>query len=151
VRVSIKGHDQIIARLRRLPKQFLDATAVGEFNAAQEIMTLAKSRAPYEFGALEKAAFVQPANYTTNAAMVEMGFHGVPYIEAQHEVLDYSHPGKESRTNNRARAARGQPKFLESAINDLAKRAQQVISASVAYFLKTGKLPRPQGRIGPKR
>lgn len=147
MKVHIKGVDELIARIQRLPKQFADATAVGEFNAAQEVMKLSKSRAPFEFGALEKAAFVELPKFTAHGVNIEIGYHGVPYIEAQHETEWYSHPGKFSRTKNRARASQGQHRFLASALTDMEGRVKQVVAQAVAYFLKTGRLPKMVGGI----
>jgi len=143
----IKGSDEIIAQFRRYPKQFLDAAAVGEFNAGQATMALSKTRAPYEHGDLEKAAFVELPKITSYSVLVEVGYFGIPYIARQHEDLSYNHPGLYSKTQNKARASQGQAKFLESAVNDTLDSNKRIIAAAINYFLRTGRLPAMRGTI----
>lgn len=143
--------NKLEAQLRKLPKQFRDASAVGQFNAAQDIMAVSKTRAPFEHGDLEKAAFVDDIKYTALSAAVDMGYSGVPYMVRQHEDLSYNHPGVDSKTANPGRAAQGQPKFLETAINDGASNTEQAIRNAIDYFLRTGALPKLRGNIGPRQ
>jgi hypothetical protein len=144
---TIKGADEVVSRFRRYPKQFLDAAAVGEFNAAQQIMTLSKTRAPYEHGDLEKAAFVEFPKFTAQSVLVEIGYAGIPYIARQHEDLSYNHPGLQSKTSNPGRASQGQAKFLETAVRDRLKESRQIVAAAINYFIRTGKLPAMKGSI----
>jgi hypothetical protein len=143
----IKGADEIISRFRRYPKDFLDAAAVGEYNAAQDVMALSKTRAPYEHGDLEKAAFVEVPKFTTHSVLVEIGYSGIPYIARQHEDLSYNHPGLGSKTSNPGRASQGQAKFLETAVRDRLKESRQIVAAAINYFIRTGKLPAMKGSI----
>lgn len=139
------------AELRKLPKQFRDASAVGQFNAAQDVMAVSKTRAPFEHGDLEKAAFVDPVKYTAQSVVIGMGYAGVPYMVRQHEDLSYNHPGLDSKTADPGRASQGQPKFLESAVNDGARDTERTIREAIDYFLRTGSLPKTRGSIGPRR
>lgn len=146
MKVTIKGSDEIISRFRKYPKQFIDAAAVGEFNAGQQTMALSKTRAPYEHGDLEKAAFVEFPKISMFSVLVEIGYYGIPYIAAQHEN-HYNHPGLYSKTKNRGRAAQGQRQFLATAVADRIKQNQQVIKEAINYFLRTGRLPAMRGSI----
>lgn len=141
----------MVQTLRRLPRQMTDATAVGQFNAAQKTMVLAKSRAPFEEGDLESKAFVDDVRYTAHGAAVDFGFEGPDYLIRQHEDLDYNHPGIYSKTSDPGRAAQGQPKFLESAMNDTERQTRQIIAKAVADFLRTGVLPKVEDEGIPSR
>lgn len=145
--------NKLEAQLRKLPKQFRDASAVGQYNAAQDIMVVSKSRAPFEHGDLEKAAFVDDIKYTAKSAVVDMGYSGVPYMVRQHEDTSLNHDPTTngSKTSNPGRAAQGQPKFLESAINDGANDAEKTIRGAIDHFLRTGSLPKLRGNIGPRQ
>ncbi len=147
MKVIIKGSNEIISKFRKYPKQFLDAAAVGEFNAGQQTMALSKTRAPYEHGDLEKSAFVEFPKISMLSVLVEIGYYGIPYIAAQHENTSYSHPGLYSKTKNRGRASQGQAKFLATAVNDRLKQNQEVIKEAINYFLRTGRLPAMRGSI----
>jgi hypothetical protein len=144
---EIKGHDEIIKKFRRYPKHFLDAAAVGEFNAGQVIMKLSKSWAPFEHGDLEKSAFVNLPRITAMSVLVEIGYYGIQYLERQHEDTSYQHPGKYSKTKNRGRAAQGQSKFLESAVQELEAQSRQIVANAINYFIRTGRLPAMKGNI----
>lgn len=145
----IKGFEKLQAQLRKLPKEMLDATAAGQFNAAQEIMALAKSRAPFEHGTLEESAYVADPRYGSASATVEMGFGGDagPYMLMQHENMEYQHPGEKSQTSDPGRAAQGQAKFLESAINDSEEDARAAIAEAVNYYIRTGRHIKLRGDI----
>lgn len=142
-----QGLQKLEARLQKLPREFIDATAAGQANAAQDIMALAKSRAPFESGTLEASAYVADVQYSPNGASVEMGFGGdaAEYMVIQHETLEgpkWNHPGKYTKTKNLGRAAQGQSKFFESAVNDRAKQTARTIADAVATFLRTGRMPK---------
>ena len=139
------------ATLRRLPSACLDATAVGQFNAAQLIMETSKSRAPFEHGDLEAAAYVEDPAFTPKSAAVEFGYAGVPYMVIQHETDTYSHAGLYTKTKNRPRADQGEPKFLETAVNDRTADAAAAIRAAVQFYMRTGKLPAMRGTIGERK
>jgi len=147
---KIVGHDELIKKLVRLPGAALEASAVGQFNAAQNTMAISKQRAPFEHGDLEKAAFVQFPKITAFAASVEMGYSGVAYTETQHEG-DWQHPGSKTTTSNMARASQGQKKFLETAVQDTEGDTVRMIAAAVDFFLRTGRLPKMTGSIGGKQ
>jgi len=146
---TILGYDELVKDLKRLPGAALDASAVGQFNAAQATMVVSKARAPYEHGDLEKAAFVELPRITAFAAIVQMGFYGIDYIARQHETgpSEYQHPGTRTRTKNRGRAQQGQWKFLESAVQDTQGDTNRIIAAAVDYFIRTGRLPAMKGSI----
>lgn len=149
MKLTITGQKELSATLRKLPKQMLDATAVGEYNAAQAVMAVAKARAPFESGALEESAWVSDIKYSAQSASVQMGFGGdaTPYMVAQHENESYQHPGTSTKTTNLGRAAQGRAKFLSSAIEDMAKETAATIRAAVNRFIRTGRLPRTEGPI----
>jgi hypothetical protein len=138
------------ATLRRLPSACLDASAVGQFNAAQLIMETSKSRAPFEHGDLEAAAYVEDPNFTAKSAAVEFGYAGVPYMVVQHEGA-FNHPGLDTQTKNMPRAQQGERKFLETAVNDRTPDAEAAIRAAVQFYMRTGKLPAMRGAIGAKK
>ena len=148
---EIKGSDKLIKNFKRLPGACLEASAVGQYNAAQETMKLSKSRAPYEHGDLEKSAFVEFPRITAFSALVEIGYFGIPYIARQHEETTWKHPGKHPTTKNRGRAEQGESKFLESAVRDTEKSTLAIIAKAVNYFISTGKLPAMKGNIKGKQ
>jgi len=141
--LKLEGADELAFALRRFPKQNLEATAIGVYNAMQDVMTEAKARAPYEFGDLEASAYVAKPEVGAKSAMAEGGFGGkaAKYMILQHEREDYQHPGKETKTSNMARAARGEYKFFEKALNNQRKAIRSRIAEAVNYFLKRGALP----------
>jgi hypothetical protein len=146
MKFSISGSDELKGQIRKLPKQFKDASAVGQANAAQDIMALSKTRAPYEDGDLEAGAFVGDVDYTAHSVVVDFGYEGVPYLARQHEDLTLNHPGLKSKTKNPGRAAQGEAKFLESAMNDLDRSAQRSVAKAIDFFLRTGLLPKVVSR-----
>ncbi len=145
--VKVAGIAEVKAQIKRLPKQFRDASAVGQFNAAQVTVELAKTRAPFEHGALEAAAFVEFPRFTAAGVVVDFGFSGLDYIAVQHENTDFNHPGLGSRTSNPGRAAQGQPKFLETAMSDTEDDTVRSVEAAVDYFIRNGSLPPMKGSI----
>ena len=149
--IKFKGSSELQATLRRLPKQMLDASAVGQHNAAQDVMALSVTRAPFEEGDLEKSAFVSDVRYGGASASVDYGYSGPAYLVRQHEDLSLSHPGLDTRTSNPGRAAQGQAKFLESAQNEMSSQTERTIAAAVDYFLRTGRLPHTRGSIPNKQ
>lgn len=144
---TILGWDELVKDLKRLPGAALDASAVGQFNAAQATMVVSKARAPYEHGDLEKSAFVELPRITAFAAIVQMGYYGIDYIARQHEETSYQHPGTQTRTKNLGRAQQGQAKFLESAVRDTEADTNRIIAAAVDFFIRTGRLPAMKGSI----
>jgi hypothetical protein len=139
MKVKILGSSELKATLKRLPKQFLDASAVGQFNGAQIVMQDAIPRTPLEDGDLRASAYVEDPRYSVHSAIVDMGYAGLPYIARQHEDLSYQHPF-------------GENKFLEKAINAKSGEANQAIADAVSYFLETGKMPKmAQAKVGPRK
>jgi len=140
-----------VAQLRRLPKQFLDASAIGQYNAAQDVMEVSQAQAPFEFGALSDAAFVEDPTFTAQSANVEFGYSGPDYIVRQHETEDYNHPGLDSRTSDKGRAQQGRDHFLSNPMNEMAGKSADTIAEAVAEFVATGSLPSVSaGKIGRK-
>ena len=145
--IKFKGTNELKVTLRRLPAQMLDASAVGQHNAAQDVMAVSVQRAPYEEGDLEKSAYVSDIRYGGQSASVDYGYYGPEYLVRQHEDLSYQHPGQDSRTANPGRAAQGQAKFLESAQNEMMNQTTRTIAEAVDYFLRTGRMPSTRGTI----
>lgn len=148
---QIKGSDEVIKQFKRLPGACLDASAVGQFNAAQVTMELSKTRAPYEHGDLENSAFVDLPRITAFAAIVDLGYFGIPYIARQHEETSWQHRGTRSTTDNPARADAGKARFLATAVQETEKEATNIIAKAVDYFIRTGKLPAMKGSIKGKQ
>lgn len=138
-KTKMTGIGDVLDFYRRLPKKYLDATAVGEYNAAQDTMKLSKQRVPLDTGDLENSAFVSDPRYGAASATVEMGYSGIPYAARQHEDMSYQHPGGR------------QAKFLESAVTDMAAQTRATILAAVDHFLRTGRLPQTRGNIGGRK
>ncbi len=126
------------AKFTRLPKKYLDATAIAQFNVAVDIMELAKTRVPYETGELANTAYLNNPEYGSREVSVDMGFQG-PYAVRQHEDLTYSHPGKGS--SNPSGGQQGQPKYLEESVNDFSDDIQREITKALRDFTKDGTMP----------
>jgi hypothetical protein len=155
MRLTVKHSDydrklaKLNARLTRFPKEAQGATAIGMFAAAQDVMELARSRAPIgpdpskdhsdrQPGKLRAAAYARYERLMGGASVsVDMGFEGTfsdrgspqRYMTIQHENMQYEHPQG------------GQAKFLESAVDDMTQQTKQTIAAYVQAWLRTGKMP----------
>lgn len=141
--LKVTGGKELKDVLRRFPKGAKAAAAVAQLNVAHAILPIAQARAPYEHGTLEDSAYISNPRYTDESVVVEYGFGGaaVPYMVRQHEDLSYQHPGQESKTDDPGRAAAGQPKFLESAVDENADLLNQEYAKAIAYYARTGKMP----------
>jgi len=146
--IRLRGMDDMVATLKRLPKQFLDVSAAAQYNAAQKTMGLSVLRVPFEMGDLEASAYVDMPRYTAKGVMVDFGYYGPDYIVRQHENLDYNHPGL--RSTNPSAGAKGQAKYLASAVNEMEDETERMIQAAIDRFLATGVMPRRNGPFGPK-
>jgi hypothetical protein len=128
-----------------MPRELAAVSAIGQYAAAQEIMKLARDRAPIgpspdpqdragHPGALKAGAYVRPPNVRFAAggsASVEMGFEGLPhlYMVKQHEETGYEHPQG------------GEAKFFETAVLDRAKETTRIIAFYVDTYIRTGRAP----------
>jgi hypothetical protein len=152
IRIKIQNARELSFALRKFPQEHSDAVAKGLFNAMQFVMDEATARAPYEFGTLSKSAYVTEPNYSKKSSVVEAGFAGeaADYMVLQHEIAGYQHPGTRSRSPDMARAARGEYKFFEKALNNNKKLIRDKIAEAINYLLERGKLPRKNNRRYPK-
>ncbi len=141
--LKVSGSQALKDVLRRFPKGAKAAAAVAQLNAAHRILPIAQERAPYEHGTLEDSAYISNPNYSNHAVTVEYGFGGaaVPYMVRQHEDLSYQHPGEHTRTDDPGRAAQGQAKFLESAVNENQDVIEDEYRRAIAHFARTGSMP----------
>lgn len=148
LKLKLEGATELAFALRRFTKENKEAAAVGLYNAMQLVMTEAKSRAPYEFGALENSAYVALPDTGAKSAVVEGGFGGkaADYMILQHERADYQHPGTSTKTQDMARAQRGEYKYFEKALNNQKSNIRKLVAEAVNYFIRTRKLPRKQKR-----
>lgn len=136
------GVRRLLTRLKRFPKETLQASAAGQEAAAQDTMVLAKEYAPLgrpddprpgHPHALEEGAYVREAVVSGSGAVtVEMGFEGLPepYMVKQHENVDYKHPRK------------GRVFFLKDAVDETLKQTRNTIALFVNHFIKTGRIRR---------
>ena len=143
--IKIKGMSELRGQIRKLPKQMLDASAIGQHNAAQDVMAVSKPLSPYEFGELEGGAYVELPKFTPSSAVVDFGYAGPDYLVRQHEDMDYQHPGIKSKTDDPGRAAQGRDHFLSNPVNEMVGRTEATIRAAVNEFLRTGRLPSLRG------
>lgn len=152
IKLKLDGKKELAFALRKMAKDHPDAAAKGIFNGMQFVMDEASARAPYEFGDLSKGAYVTEPDFTKKSAVVEGGFGGpaADYMILQHERADYQHPGTRSQSPNMARAAQGEYKFFEKALNNKMDLVQQKVADAINYLLERGKLPRKNNRRYPK-
>ncbi len=154
MKIKLKPVSDLQFALRKFPQEHSDAVAKGLFNAMQFVMDEATARAPYEFGTLSKSGYVTDPDSTRRSAVVEGGFGGeaADYMILQHEIPppDYVHPGTRSKSPNMSRAAKGEYKFFEKALNNNQKLIRDKIAEAINYLIERGKLPRKNNRRYPK-
>lgn len=152
IKLKLEGEKEMAFALRKFIKDHPDAAAKGLFNAMQFVMDEATAKAPYEFGTLSKSAYVTEPDFTKKSAVVEGGFGGeaADYMILQHERSDYQHPGTRSKSPNMARAAQGEYKYFEKALNNNKDLIVEKVAAAINYLLEKGKLPRKNNRRYPK-
>ena len=142
--------------LVKFPKDSKAATAIGMYAAAQDVMELARSRAPIgpspspdhadqQPGKLREGAYARYAQLMGGAGVtVDMGFEGTfsdrgspqRYMVVQHENTSFKHEQG------------GGPFFLSSAIDDLRSETTRTIAAYVQIWLRTGKMPaQPEQKV----
>lgn len=162
-RQSHSDYDKKLAVLKgwliKFPTNAKAASAVGMYAAAQNVMALARSRAPIgpspsrdhsdgQPGKLREGAFARYGQLMGGAGVtVEMGFEGAfsdrgspqRYMVVQHEDPSLKHPQG------------GQAFFLSSAIDDLRSETTRTIAAYVQVWLRTGKMPAPPEQKVPTR
>jgi len=112
--VTITGFGELAKTLQGLEAKATHGAVAGNFAVANNIMTVAKERAPVDTGVMRASGFVD-----VNGETVSMGFGGASsdYVVRQHEDLTLRHPGG------------GQAKFLESAIDEAHSGAPAVIAS----------------------
>ncbi|OFP16004.1 hypothetical protein HMPREF2998_00530 [Corynebacterium sp. HMSC065A05] len=99
----------------KIKQQIMARTQKGITSAAQVIEAAAIPLTPVDRGDLRQAAEVIPAQVDGKKAQGGVRYDGLPYIRRQHEELGYNHPRG------------GQAKYLETARNENAERAAQII------------------------
>jgi hypothetical protein len=128
VKVNVKGFKELGLTLRKVATNVVGASAVGQYNAAVEIIEAAKSNAPVKTGALQAGGYAEPARATSaQRVMVDYGFTGFAadrrYLLMQHE------------------ASPTHAKFFENAVNAAEARTNQLIYQAVNAYLKGGRVP----------
>lgn len=126
LKIEIEGV-KLKSVLNQLTPETLQAAGIGLHNEAERIMTRSKEEfVPVQTGALRSTGHVGDVEVRSNEVIVEMGYGGpaTPYAVAQHERLDYQHPGQ------------GQPKYLERPTLDALNGMSSRIAPDVAKELK---------------
>lgn len=149
--IKHSDYDKQLAKLKnwlvRFPTQAKAATAAGMFAAAQDVMELARSRAPIgpnpspdhsdgKPGKLREGAYARYNKLMGGQGVsVDMGFEGTfsdrgspqRYMVVQHEnIPPMNHPQG------------GQPFFLSNAVSDLQGHTTATIAKYVNAWLKSG-------------
>lgn len=127
LKIEIEGIAKLESVLSRLTPETLEAAGVGLHNEAERIMTRSKEEfVPVKTGALRSTGHVGEVEVKSNEVVVEMGYGGpgTPYAVAQHERLDYQHPGQ------------GEAKYLERPTLEAVHGMGSRIAADVAKELK---------------
>jgi hypothetical protein len=146
--------------LTRFPSNAKAATAVGMYAAAQDIMDLARSRAPLgpspskdhpdgQPGKLREAAYARYGQVMGGAGItVDMGFEGT--FSSRNQPNRYIVMQHETTYQNYTTQGTG-PFFFRSAVDDLKSETTRTIASYVNVWLRTGKMPAQPERKVPTR
>lgn len=128
VNAAIKGVKELAEKLGKSQKQTLQAIGAGLYAVGHEVRRVALPITPLDLGNLRATIYVTPPEITVGKVHVEVGVGGTsaPYALIVHEAPEWWN-WQEPGTG---------PKFLEKAMNKVAKRAGQIISKTAIAHLQ---------------
>lgn len=119
--IELRGMEGLAKKLRSTEANATQGGRAGAYALANNIMTVAKERAPFDQGILAGSGYVSPPDAQHS---VEIGFGGAAksYAVRQHEDLTFKH-------------TRGQAKYLESAVDEAGAGGLETIAGHIRLDL----------------
>lgn len=127
---GLVGFKELYLKMQQLAAKAPVATAFGMYDAMQEVMLDAKSRAPVDTGAMRDSGYVTPPTVSSQKEVsIEAGFGGPSeeYVVRQHEDTSLNHPNG------------GEAKFFENALDAGRGLIMATIAEHVNLYLRSGR------------
>ena len=133
----VVGVDKLIERFSLMIKKAPVAAAFGEYEGMQEIMIVAKERAPKDTWTMANSGYVSPPDVRGGESIIEAGFGGgsEEYVVRQHEDSELNHPNG------------GEAFFFQSALDDGEAALMETIARHVEEALSTGATHPPAKKV----
>jgi hypothetical protein len=143
----LEGLKKVVEKLENMARLSPEMAGQALYAWSQGVILLARQRAPYEEGHLERSGYAAEPDMSSAVPSVTVGFGGKAeeYAAIQHDDTSLNHPGQRAIALGVTKV--GQALFLNSAIDDQLPKLTDTLSRYIRTFAETGRISKARKRV----